>query len=132
MSLLMRIVAVCLLPSAPAQARAQEDSYNASLCLSMGGETEVRHEYTYPTEQSYIRVDCETVDTVYESGLGTESTKGNVGRILRSQAVGDTSPLTIAMEMRSFPTQKPRFPNLPDPSGARIGSGNIGTLPSTR
>ncbi len=68
------IIAAYLL--APTLGLAQEDTYNASFCSSMGGEAEVRYEYTYPAGTSYIRVDCETADTVYEGGLDKRSKPG--------------------------------------------------------
>ena len=42
MSLLISIIAVCLLLSVPTQAQAQEDFYNVSFCSRMEGETEAR------------------------------------------------------------------------------------------
>ena len=46
-----------------------EDAYNTEFCARVGGRTEVRHPYTYPTGQSFVRVDCETEKRVYEGGL---------------------------------------------------------------
>ena len=59
-----------------------EKTYNQAFCASAGGQTEVRHEYTYPTGQSYIRVDCETADTVYEGGLDKRSSLDSVQQAL--------------------------------------------------
>ena len=42
----------------------------------------MRYEYTYPTGQSYIRVDCETEDTVYEGGLDKRSSLDSVQQAL--------------------------------------------------
>ena len=60
-------------PPAPTQRTklqpSDEETHNQAFCARAGGQTEVRHAYTYPTGQSYIRVDCETEDTVYEGGL---------------------------------------------------------------
>ena len=50
-----------------------EAARNAAFCASVGGQTEVRHEYTYPTGQGYVLVDCETEETVYEGGLDQRS-----------------------------------------------------------
>ncbi len=87
------LVVACLL--VPAQAPAQEDAYNASFCSSMGGETEVRHEYTYPAGQSYIRVDCETADTVYEGGLDKRSSLDSVQQALFAAHLTGKQPAVV-------------------------------------
>ncbi len=93
MSLLISILAICLLLSAPAQA--QEDAYNASFCSSMGGETEVRHEYTYLAGTSYIRVDCETENTVYEGGLDKRSSLDSVQQALFAASLTGKKPAVV-------------------------------------
>ena len=79
----------------PAMAVAQEDAYNATFCDSMGGETEVRHEYTYPTGTSYVRVDCETADTVYEGGLDRRSSLDSVQQALFSAHLTGKKPAVV-------------------------------------
>lgn len=79
----------------PAVSQAQEDAYNASFCASMGGETEVRHEYTYPSGQSYIRVDCETADTVYEGGLDRRSSLDSVQQALFAAHLTGKKPAVV-------------------------------------
>lgn len=59
-----------------------EATHNQTFCASAGGRTEVRHAYTYPTGQSYIRVDCETEETVYEGGLDKRSSLDSVQQAL--------------------------------------------------
>ena len=95
MSLLINIIVVCLLLFVPAQVQAQEDSYNASFCSSMGGEAEVRHEYTYPAGTSYIRVDCETADTVYEGGLDKRSSLDSVQQALFAASLTGKKPAVV-------------------------------------
>ena len=67
---------------APVIAAANEASHNAAFCARVGGTTEVRHTYTYPTGRSYILVDCETADTVYEGGLDKRSSLDSVQQAL--------------------------------------------------
>ena len=43
---------------------------------------EVRHDYTYLGGQSYVVVDCETEDTVYEGGLDKRSSLDSVQQAL--------------------------------------------------
>lgn len=95
MSLLISVIAVGLLLSVPAQAPAQEDAYSAAFCSSMGGEAEVRHEYTYPAGQSYIRVDCETADTVYEGGLDKRSSLDSVQQALFAAHLTGKKPAVV-------------------------------------
>ena len=95
MSLLISVMAACLLLFVPAQAPAQEDAYNASFCASMGGEREVRHDYTYPAGTSYIRVDCETADTVYEGGLDKRSSLDSVQQALFAASLTGKKPAVV-------------------------------------
>ena len=51
-----------------------EDAYNKIFCASVGGVTETRHRYPKDEDQGkypegYVKVDCETSDSVYEGGL---------------------------------------------------------------
>ena len=68
----------CLMSLAPVIAMANEAAHNAAFCARIGGTTEVRHPYTYPGGNSYVLVDCETADTVYEGGLDKRSSLDSV------------------------------------------------------
>lgn len=59
------------------------------------GETEVRHTYTYPTGQSYVRVDCETEDTVYEGGLDKRSSLDSVQQALFAASLTGKKPAVV-------------------------------------
>ena len=75
------VVRLCVLLLAVARGIVHTDSeaaHNTAFCASVGGQTEVRHTYTYPTGQSYVLVDCETADTVYEGGLDRRSSLDSV------------------------------------------------------
>ena len=95
MSRLSRVLLVVACLLVPTQTQAQEDSYNASFCSSMGGETEVRHEYTYPAGTSYIRVDCEIADTVYEGGLDKRSSLDSVQQALFAAHLTGKKPAVV-------------------------------------
>ena len=95
MSQLIRILVVVACLLIPAQSQAQEDSYNASFCSSMGGEAEVRHDYTYPARTSYIRVDCETEDTVYKGGLDKRSSLDSVQQALFAAHLTGKKPAVV-------------------------------------
>ena len=82
----------------PALARAQptsEDAHNAQFCASVGGQTEVRHSYTFPTGTGYVRVDCETDDTVYEGGLDKRSSLDSVQQALFFSVLTGKRPVVV-------------------------------------
>ena len=73
-----------------------EATHNQAFCASAGGRTEVRHAYTYPTGQSYIRVDCETADAVYEGGLDNKRNSLNsVQQALFSAHLTGKAPVVV-------------------------------------
>ncbi len=67
------VFVLILLIAARGFSQSGEDAYNAAFCASVEGETEMKHYYDYPTGRSYVRVDCETADMVYEGGLDKRS-----------------------------------------------------------
>ena len=71
------LIALALLTATQAFAQ-NEDAYNDTFCASVGGQREVRHTYTFPTGESYVLVDCETEDTVYEGGLDKRSSLDSI------------------------------------------------------
>ena len=77
------------------QQQRNEAAYNTAFCARVGGETEVRHEYTYPVGQSHVRVDCETSDTVYEGGLDRHSSLDSVQQALFFAALTGKKPTVV-------------------------------------
>ncbi len=67
--------------SKPALTRNEAD-YNAAFCATVGGQTEVRHSYSYPGGRGYVIVDCETDTYVYEGGLDKRSSLDSVQQAL--------------------------------------------------
>lgn len=59
-----------------------ENDYNALFCASVGGKTETRHEFEYPTGYSFVKIDCETEEYVYEGGLDKRSSLDSVQQAL--------------------------------------------------
>ena len=59
-----------------------EDDYNTLFCASVGGKTETRHGFEYPTGRSFVRIDCETEEHVYEGGLDKRSSLDSVQQAL--------------------------------------------------
>ena len=55
-----------------------ETDYNKLFCDRVGGQTETRHYYTYRGGRSYIRVNCETPNMVYEAGLDKRSSLDSI------------------------------------------------------
>ena len=77
------------------RASVNEDVYNAAFCTSIGGSQEVRHDYTYPTGESYVLVDCETEDTVYEGGLDKRSSLDSVQQALFFASLTGKEPAVV-------------------------------------
>ena len=74
------------------QSEPKEVSLNKKFCDSVGGQTETRHYYTYPGGRSYIMVDCETSDVVYDGGMDRRSSLDSVQQALfASDVTGQTS-----------------------------------------
>lgn len=97
----MRPVAAVLAVLAPTLALGQptgEDAHNAAFCASVGGTTEVRHEYTYPGGQSFVKVDCETDDKVYEGGLDKRSSLDSVQQALFASALTGKGPVVVVYD----------------------------------
>ena len=60
-----------------------EDTFNESLCRSLGGTREVRHYYGYGEGQrGYVIVDCETDSFVIEGGLDKRSSLDSLQQAL--------------------------------------------------
>lgn len=83
-----------LLLSAPAFAHSEAE-YNEDFCESVGGKTETKYIYLYPTGRGYVRVDCETEDTVYEGGLGKRSSLDSVQRALFFASLTGKEPAVV-------------------------------------
>ena len=92
MRLVLSVFSTCILPSI---ALAQESAYNAAFCARLDGETETRHPYGYLTGQSYILVDCETADTVYEGGLDKRSSLDSVQQALFAAYLTGKNPAVV-------------------------------------
>ena len=74
---------------------ADEDTRNDAFCASVDGQREVRHTYTYSTGQSYVLVDCETPDTVYEGGLDRRSSLDSVQQALFAASLTGKEPAVV-------------------------------------
>lgn len=72
-----------------------EDFYNDRFCGKVGGRREVRHTYRHPTGESFIRIDCETSDTVYEGGLDKRSSLDSVQQALFSSRLTGKRPVVV-------------------------------------
>ena len=74
---------------------ASEDMYNDAFCAARNGQREARHDYRYPTGQSYVLVDCETEDTVYEGGLDKRSSLDSVQQALFAASLTGKEPAVV-------------------------------------
>lgn len=78
----MRLTLLLCLFHAAVLAEPTEKELNARFCESVGGQVETRHFYTYADGHSFVRVDCETSDTVYEMGLDKRSSLDSIQQSL--------------------------------------------------
>lgn len=74
---------------------ASEAAYNAAFCANVDGQREVRHDYTYSTGQSYVLVDCETTETVYEGGLDRRSSLDSIQQSLFAASLTGKEPAVV-------------------------------------
>ena len=88
-------IVALLLASRTMSHASNEAARNAAFCASVGGQTEVRHVYTYPTGSGYILVDCETTDTVYEGGLDRRSSLDSVQQALFAASLTGKEPVVV-------------------------------------
>ncbi len=72
-----------------------EDDYNALFCASVGGQTETRHEYEYPVGHSFVKIDCETEEHVYEGGLDKRSSLDSVQQALFFSFLTGKAPAVV-------------------------------------
>lgn len=72
-----------------------EDYYNLAFCKTVGGKTETRHSYKYSNRSGFIKIDCETDDTVYEGGLDKRSSLDNIQQALFASYLTGKQPTVV-------------------------------------
>ena len=73
-----------------------EDTFNESLCRSLGGTREVRHYYGYGEGQrGYVIVDCETDSFVIEGGLDKRSSLDSLQQALFFSSLTGKKPAVV-------------------------------------
>lgn len=80
--------------------KATEDTYNAIFCKSVGGKTEVRHDYEVSTGKHQVLmnsviVDCETATHVYEGGLDKRSSLDSLQQALVFAELTGKTPAVV-------------------------------------
>ena len=88
-------VSVLVLSRGEGQEKTDEAAHNTEFCDSVGGKTEVRHDYTFPSGDSYVRVDCETKDTVYEGGLDKDTSLDSLQQALFFASLTGKTPVVV-------------------------------------
>ena len=71
--------------------RMSEDQYNKTFCASVGGVTETRHRYL----KGYVKVDCETSDSVYEGGLDKRSSLDSLQQAVFFSVLTGKEPVVV-------------------------------------
>ena len=79
---------------------ANEVELAAILCsLIMGGDAEVRHDYTAAGRDHYIRVDCETASHVIEVGFdATRSSLDSLHQVLFAADLTGKQPMIVVID----------------------------------
>ena len=72
-----------------------EANYNAMFCADVGGKQETRHDYNYGSGESYVFVDCETSDMVWEGGLDKRSSLDSVQQALFAGYITGKRPAVV-------------------------------------
>lgn len=68
--------------SATRQINKNEHYYNDLFCDKVGGKREIRHYYNYHGKKSYVLVDCETEQYVYEGGRDKGSSLDSIQQVI--------------------------------------------------
>ena len=71
--------------------RMSEDAYNKIFCAEVGGKTETRHDYP----MSFVKVDCETADSVYEGGLDKRSSLDSLQQAVFLSVLTGKEPVVV-------------------------------------
>ena len=82
-----------------------EADFNALFCAEVGGEQEVRLDYSYGLGESFVIADCETADTVYEGGLDKRSSLDSVQQALFFSAITGKTPAVVIFDTDSIEGQ---------------------------
>ncbi len=72
--------------------------YNKLFCDSLGGDTEVKHTYKYGTKKSFIKVDCETKDYVYEGGIDKRSSLDSIQQAIFFSTLTNKKPAIVIFD----------------------------------
>jgi hypothetical protein len=75
-----------------------ENYYNDAFCSSLGGKREVKYDYKYGTKQSFIKVDCETENYVFEGGLDKRSSLDSIQQAIFLSTLADKRPAIVIFD----------------------------------
>jgi len=72
-----------------------ENYYNDIFCDSVQGKREVEYAYFYDNKKSYIKVDCETKNYVYEGGKDKRSSLDSIQQVLFFKSLTNKKPAIV-------------------------------------
>jgi len=75
-----------------------ENYYNNIFCDSLNGKRETRHYYKYSAKQSFIKIDCETEDYVYEGGLDKRSSLDSIQQAVFFSILTNKKPAIVVFD----------------------------------
>ena len=76
-----------------------EADYNTLFCAEVGGEQEVRLDYSYGLGESYVVADCVTDTHVWEGGLDKRSSLDSMQQALFFSALTGKQPSIVIYDM---------------------------------
>ena len=83
--------------TAPSEPTTEAD-FNAIFCAEVGGEQEVRLDYSYGLGESYVVADCVTETHVYEGGLDKRSSLDSIQQALFFSAITGKAPAVVIFD----------------------------------
>ena len=91
----MRIALILCLFHIAVLAEPTEAEFNRQFCQSVGGQTEIRHYYTWSGGRSHIMADCETPTHVYEGGMDKRSSLDSLQQALFAAHLTGKRPAVV-------------------------------------
>ena len=99
---MMRITLILCLFQVSVSAEPTEAELNRQFCQSVNGQTETRHFYTHAGGRSHTRVDCETHNMVYETGLDKRSSLDSLQQAIFFGVLTSKRPAVVLFNTDGF------------------------------
>ena len=98
----MRLMLILCLFHVAVSAEPSESELNRQFCTGVGGQVETRHFYTHAGGHSHVRVDCETHNMVYETGLDKRSSLDSLQQAIFFGVLTGKRPAVVLFNTDGF------------------------------